>query len=151
MNFGWWKTLLLAVVIAACIAVIVVDILMLVGTDNFVTSSPAVAGVSLAAAAIIVLAASLLLFNSFYAFKDKEFVSVLGFFVDKISYDDIDTARQNTETKELTLVLSNGDGQQELRLYVSAAKSDAFLNVLREKCPSAIVELFTPPSKEEKQ
>ena len=89
MNFGVVKTILLAFVALGALAIIGLDIAMLAGANGVYTDSPAIAIVSLAAATIIAVAALLVIFNSVYRFKDDHIVATLGFFVDKIKYDDV--------------------------------------------------------------
>lgn len=152
MSFGWVKSIILAVVVAACVAVFIVDILLIVGTDTLQTANPAIAGVSMAAALLIIVAACLLLFNSYYRFDEDVLRFMLCIFVDKVPYDAIEAIKQNTENKEIILTIVNdGNGSKEdVRLNLAAAKCDAFLETLKEKCPNVVIELFTPPAKEKK-
>lgn len=89
MNFGIVKTVIVAVIIVGALAIAALDIAMLAGANGVATQQPAVAWVSIVAAVIIAVAALLVLFNSYYGFKEDKMVSVLGFFVDKIKYEDI--------------------------------------------------------------
>lgn len=150
MNFGVVKTIILALVIGACLAVVAVDIVLLVGTDNIKTASPAVAAVSLVAATLIIVAASLVLLNSNYRFCDVLKIT-LGFFVDKVQYDKIVSILENSVTKELTLIIQNeknGKGEDlPLRLNLSRSASDDFISALKDKRGDIIVEVFTPEEK----
>ena len=95
MNFGIVKTVIVAVIIVGALAIAALDIAMLAGANGVATQQPAVAWVSIVAAVIIAVAALLVLFNSYYGFKEDKMVSVLGFFVDKIKYDDVICIKQN--------------------------------------------------------
>lgn len=148
MNFGIVKTVILAVIVAGALAIIGVDIAMLAGEN---TAEPAIAGVSLGAATLIAVAALLVLFNSYYKFKDNQLVTVLGFFVDRINYDDVVCVKQNGETKEIFLITTGvkpTDGDISFRVNVSAQKTDDFIAALRGKIGDIIVEIFTPEKKD---
>lgn len=79
MNFGIVKTVIVAVIIVGALAIAALDIAMLAGANGVATQQPAVAWVSIVAAVIIAVAALLVLFNSYYGFKEDKMVSVLGF------------------------------------------------------------------------
>lgn len=150
MSFGIVKTVIMAIVLVGALAVIGLDIAMLAGANGVDTSSPAIAAVSLFAAVVICVATSLVLFNSYYKFKDEKYVAVLGFFVDKIAYDDILCIKQNTQTKELYAIVKSEkeyEGSMGFRINVAENKTDAFLVALREKKSDIVVELFTPEKK----
>lgn len=150
MSFGIVKTVLMVVVLLGALAVIGLDIAMLAGANGVDTSSPAVAAVSLFAAIVICVATALVLFNSYYKFKDGKYVAVLGFFVDRISYDDIICIKQNSHTKEIYAIVKGEkecDGDTGFRINVAENKTDAFLVALREKKSDIVVEIFTPEKK----
>lgn len=147
MNFGVVKTIILAVIIAGALAIMGVDIAMLVRQ----TPNIAIACVSLCAAIIILVGASLVIFNSYYKFKDDKMVTVLGFFVDKFSYDEIVCLKQNGETRELYIVtkgLKPQDTDISFHVNINVAKADDFIKALRDKIGDVIVEVFTPEKKD---
>ena len=150
MNFGVVKTIILAVVTLGALAIVGLDIAMLVGANGVYTDSPAIAIVSLVAATLIALAALLVLFNSAYRFKNDRLVATLGFFVDKIKYDDVICIKQNSETREIYL-LCNGqkesDGEVSFKINVAPQKTDAFIHEMRNRIGEIIVEVFTPEKK----
>ncbi len=154
MNFGVVKTILLAVVTLGALAIVGLDIAMLAGANGVYTDSPAIAIVSLVAATLIALAALLVLFNSAYRFKDDRLVATLGFFVDKIKYDDVICIKQNFETREIYL-LCNGqkesDGEVSFKINVSTKRVDDFIKGMREHIGDVIVEVFTPEKKDKKK
>lgn len=153
MNFGWMKTLIVVIVLLAAIAIIALDIVQLVGTETVKTGNPIVAGVSLAAAVIILIASLLILLNSYYRFNDEYLAIMLGFFCDKLMYDNVCAIRQNKDTKEIFVAYKNGaeEEEQTIRLNISAQKAEAFLAEMRRYCPFIIVEPFTPPEKKKKK
>ena len=118
------------------------------------TDSPAIAIVSLVAATLIALAALLVLFNSAYRFKNDRLVATLGFFVDKIKYDDVICIKQNSETREIYL-LCNGqkesEGEVSFKINVSTKRVDDFIKGMREHIGDVIVEVFTPEKKDKKK
>ncbi len=147
MNFGVVKTIILAVVIMGALAIVGVDIAML--ADQ--TPNIAIACVSLCAAVIIIVGASLVIFNSYYNFKDDKMVTVLGFFVDKFAYEDIVCLKQNGETKDLYIItkgLKPEDSDISFHVNISANKTDDFIKALRDKVGDVIVEVFTPEKKD---
>lgn len=154
MNFGVVKTILLAVVTLGALAIVGLDIAMLAGANGVYTDSPAIAIVSLVAATLIALAALLVLFNSAYRFKNDRLVATLGFFVDKIKYDDVIYIKQNSETREIYL-LCNGqkesDGEVSFKINVSTKRVDDFIKGMREHIGDVIVEVFTPEKKDKKK
>lgn len=148
MNFGIVKTIILAVIVAGALAIIGVDIAMLAGES---TQEPAIAGVSVGAATLIAVAALLVLFNSYYKFKDNQLVAVLGFFVDKIDYNDVVCVKQNSETREIYIVtkgIKQTDGEMSFKVNISTQKVDDFIAALRDKIGDIIVEVFTPEKKD---
>ena len=149
MNFGVVKTIILAVVTLGALAIVGLDIAMLAGANGVYTDSPAIAIVSL-----IALAALLVLFNSAYRFKNDRLVATLGFFVDKIKYDDVICIKQNSETREIYL-LCNGqkesDGEVSFKINVSTKRVDDFIKGMREHIGDVIVEVFTPEKKDKKK
>lgn len=153
MNFGWLKSAIIVVVMLGALAVIILDIVMLAGVDGVRTASPAVAGVSMAAGVLLLIAACLILFNSYYRFREDAMLVVLGFFYDKLPYENISGIRENTVTKEIYVIYkaeNDSDGEQSIRLNLSAVKSEKFLDELRKHCPFVIVEPFTPDKKKKK-
>lgn len=154
MNFGVVKTIILAVVTLGALAIVGLDIAMLAGANGVYTDSPAIAIVSLVAATLIALAALLVLFNSAYRFKNDRLVATLGFFVDKIKYDDVIYIKQNSETREIYL-LCNGqkesDGEVSFKINVSTKRVDDFIKGMREHIGDVIVEVFTPEKKDKKK
>lgn len=150
MFFGWVKTVILAVIMLGALAIIGLDIAMLAGAKG-VLSSPAIAAVSLVAAVIILVAAVLVLANSYYAFKEDKLVVVLGFFADKVAYENILSLKQNGETKELYLIakgIKETDGDISIRVNIPAQKTDDFIKQIHEKAGGVIVEVFTPEKKD---
>lgn len=150
MNFGIVKTVIVTVIILGALAVCALDIAMLAGANGVVTSQPAVAWVSIVAAAIIAVAAMLVLFNSYYGFKKDKIVSVLGFFVDKIKYDDVVCIKQNSLTGEIYLIvkgLREQDGEVSFKVNIAPQKTDAFIHEMRNHIGEIIVEVFTPEKK----
>lgn len=148
MNFGIVKTIILAVIVAGALAIIGVDIAMLAGES---TQEPAIAGVSVGAATLIAVAALLVLFNSYYKFKENQLVTVLGFFVDKIDYSDVVCVKQNSETREIYLItkgIKQTDGEISFKVNISTQKVDDFIAALRDKIGDIIVEVFTPEKKD---
>lgn len=149
MNFGIVKTVILALVICACFVIIGIDIALLVGTETFAPSNPAVPSVSIAAATIIVIAAFLMLFNSEYRFENDCLKVRLCVFVDKIKYDEIDLVKQNSLTKDLYVIIA-GEKVQGLNVLLKGDKVDKFLSALKEKRGDLIVEIYTPEKKNKK-
>ena len=150
MNFGIVKTVIVTVIILGALAVCALDIAMLAGAIGVATSQPAVAWVSIVAAAIIAVAAMLVLFNSYYGFKEDKIVSVLGFFVDKIKYDDVVCIKQNSLTGEIYLIvkgLREQDGEVSFKVNIAPQKTDAFIHEMRNHIGEIIVEVFTPEKK----
>ncbi|MEG1529281.1 MAG: hypothetical protein RR405_02910 [Clostridia bacterium] len=153
MYFGKLKTSLMAIAAVGALTIIILDIIMLT-SDILRTSTPAVAGASLGAAIIVFVAAILMLFNSFYRFKDDNLLIVFGFFADKLMYENIVGIKENNNTKEIFITYKNdedGDGEQFIRLNLMSRSSEKFLEALREKCPFVIIEPFTPPDKKKKK
>ena len=150
MNFGVIKTVIVAVIIVGALAIAALDIAMLAGANGVATQQPAVAWVSIVAAVIIAVAALLVLFNSYYGFKEDKMVSVLGFFVDKIKYEDIVCIKQNSLTGEIYLItkgLKEQDGEVSFKINVAPQKTDAFIHEMRNRIGEIIVEVFTPEKK----
>lgn len=150
MNFGIVKTVIVTVIILGALAVCALDIAMLAGANGVATSQPAVEWVSIVAAAIIAVAAMLVLFNSYYGFKEDKIVSVLGFFVDKIKYDDVVCIKQNSLTGEIYLIvkgLREQDGEVSFKVNIAPQKTDAFIHEMRNHIGEIIVEVFTPEKK----
>ncbi len=150
MNFGIVKTIIVAVIILGALAILALDIAMLAGANGVATQQPAVACVSLVAAVIISVAALLVLFNSYYGFKSDKLVSVLGFFVDRIKYEDIICIKQNSLTGEIYLLtkgIKPQDGDVCFRVNISPQKTDAFIQEMRNHVGEIIVEVFTPEKK----
>ena len=114
MNFGLFKTILMIIVLLGSIAISILDILMIVGVGSLATSSIAVASISLVAAVLISICALLLIFNSYYKFKDQYLLIVLGFFCDKLNYDNIVNIKQNSITKEIYLIY-NSENEEDLQ------------------------------------
>ena len=144
MNFGIVKTVIIVVVFLAAIAIGGVDIALIPGAIYTPTVAPC--AVSLAAAALIVIFATLILFNSRYKFKTERFEVTIGLFTDKISYDDVLYMRQNSMTQQLYLIIKNDkstEGQLLVKINVSAASANGFIEAMREKIPSIMIELFT--------
>ena len=150
MNFGIVKTVIVAVVILGALAIGGLDIAMIAGAKGVTTQQPAVAWVSLVAALVIATAAALVLFNSYYGFKDDKIIAVLGFFVDKIKYDDVVCIKQNSLTGEIYLItkgLKEQDGEVSFKINVAPQKTDAFIHEMRNRIGEIIVEVFTPEKK----
>lgn len=149
MNFGIVKTLIVADVLAGALAVIGLDIAMLAQASGFYNYSPAVPAVSLAAAVAVGIAAMLILFNSYYKFKQGGLSIVLGFFSDKIAYDNIVLLKQEISSNTLFIVVSGQvNGDTALKVNISASNTDKFIKGLREYIPNITVELFSKPKKE---
>ena len=151
MNFGVAKTVIVTIIVLGALAIGGLDIAMLAGANRVATSQPAVAWVSIVAAVIIAVAALLVLFNSYYGFKDDKMVVVLGFFVDRIKYDDIVCIKQNSLTGEIYLVtkgLKESAGEMSFRVNISPSKTDAFIHEMRNHIGEIIVEVFTPEKKD---
>ncbi len=150
MNFGIVKTIIVVLVVLGALAVMALDIAMLAGANGVATQQPAVAWVSIVAALIIAVAALLVLFNSYYGFKKDKFVSVLGFFVDKMSYDDIICIKQNSLTGEIYLItkgIKAQDGEMSFKVNIAPQKTDDFIHEMRNHIGEVIVEVFTPEKK----
>ncbi len=148
MYFGIVKTVLLALIVAGALAIVGVDIAMLVGS---VSAEPAIAGVSLGAAVLIAVLALLMIFNSYYKFKDYILVTSLGVFVDKFGYSDIVCVKQNSETREIYLItkgVKETDGNISFRVNIPTQKVDDFIAQLRAHRGDVIVEVFTPEKKD---
>ncbi len=151
MNFGIVKTIIVAVVIAGALAIGGLDIAMIAGANGVTTQQPAVAWVSLVAAFIIAIAAALVLFNSYYGFKDDKMIAVLGFFVDKIKYDDIVCIKQNSLTREIYVIVKGQnaqDGEMSFKVNIAVNKTDDFILEMRNHIGEVIVEVFTPEKKD---
>lgn len=149
MSFGTIKVVFISIVIAACLAIVGLDIALLT-SDTFSTAVPAVAIVSLVAAALILVISLLLIFNSYYSFKDDMFICCLCVFVDKIKYDEILSVKQNTVNGDIFLLvkgLKQTDSDMVYRMNLSQNNKDAFLKALTEKKPNLVVEMFTPENK----
>lgn len=154
MFFGAVKTTILALISLGALAIVGLDIAMLAGANGVYTDSPAIAIVSLVAATLIAVASLLVLFNSTYNFKDDHIVATLGFFVDKIKYDEILCVKQNSETREIFLItkgLKESDGDVSFRINVATKNVDDFIKRLREHIGDVIVEVFTPEKKDKKK
>ena len=148
MNFGIVKTIILAVIAAGALAIIGVDIAMLAGEN---TAEPAIAGVSVGAATLIAVASLLVLFNGYYKFKDGQLGTVLGFFVDKIKYDDVVCIKQNSITREIYVIVkgqNDQDGEMSFKVNIATGKIDAFIHEMRNHIGEVIVEVFTPEKKD---
>lgn len=150
MNFGIVKTIIVVLVVLGALAVVALDIAMLAGANGVATQQPAVAWVSIVAALVIAVAALLVLFNSYYGFKKDKFVSVLGFFVDKMSYDDIICIKQNSLTGEIYIItkgIKAQDGEMSFKVNIAPQKTDDFIHEMRNHIGEVIVEVFTPEKK----
>ncbi len=150
MNFGWWKSALIICAILLCIAVTILDIVMLADVIVIDARSVPVAGVSLAAALIIIFSGLMLLFNSFYRFDEEEFIIVLGFFCDRLKYDNIEGIKQNSKNGLVTIIynsVNEADGIQSIKLNLNDIQSEKVLSGFRKKCPFVIVETYTPEDK----
>lgn len=155
MNFGIVKTVIIVVIIAGVLALLGLDIAILAGAKGMYKASPAIPIVSMIAGIIVGIACVLLLSNSYYKFKEQILVIMLGFFSDKVDYNDIVLIRQDIENGELYLIVNDKTGaavstQVALKVNVSAAKTDAFLAEMRKHIPDITVELFTKPKKKKK-
>lgn len=148
MYFGVVKTILLAVIVAGALAIVGVDIAMLVDNDS---ANAAIAGVSLGAAVLIAVLALLMIFNSYYKFKDNVLVTSLGVFVDKFGYSDVVCVKQNSETREIYLItkgVKETDGNISFKVNIPTQKVDEFIAQLRAHTGDVIVEVFTPEKKD---
>ncbi len=153
MNFGTFKNIAVIAVILGALAIVGLDISMLVDRRGISVTVPLIAGFSLVAALIIILIALLVLFNSYYKFKNEHFVVMIGFFADKIKYDDVICVKQNVITKEIFVLVSQSDnvmGAKAYKINVLPQKVDGFLVGLREKKSNLVVEFFEPDKKEKK-
>ena len=152
MSFGTVKTVILAVVLVGALAVVGLDIAML-ASDSLYKYSSAIPAVSLVAAVVICAFAALILFNSYYKFKDKGLSIMLGFLADGVGYDSIALLRQNIETSELYVIVddhsSNGE-QLAIKVNVARQNVDLFVKGLRKYIPNVTVELFSQPKKKDK-
>ena len=151
MNFGIVKTVIVAVVILGALAIGGLDIAMIACAKGVTTQQPAVAWVSLVAALVIATAAALVLFNSYYGFKDDKIIAVLGFFVDKIKYDDVVCIKQNSITREIYVIVkgqNEQDGEMSFKVNIATGKIDAFIHEMRNHIGEVIVEVFTPEKKD---
>lgn len=154
MSFGRWKTAILIIVAICALALCGLDIAMLAGAPGVDNSSPAVASVSLCAGILILVACLLVLLNSYYKFRDKDYIAVLGFFVDKIAYDRILSVQQNSKTGELYVLIEDEKstgGMLGLKINVPNKNTDAFLHCLLEKKSDLTVEFFMPESNDGKK
>ena len=153
MGFGAVKTAIIAVVLAGVLALVGLDIAILAGAEGVYSTSVAVPIVSLIAAVLIGVVCLLLLLNSYYKFGEKSFIVMLGFFADKIAYDDVILLKQNIETNELYAIVNDTDPSKPqigLKINVPASKTDEFIGRLREHIPNVTVELYTQPKKKKK-
>ncbi len=153
MGFGIVKTAIIAVVIAGVLAVIGLDIAILAGAKGVYAQSPAIPAVSLVAGVLIGVACFLILFNSFYKFKEQGFIIMVGFFADKIAYDDVLMLKQNIDTNELFAVVKNTSESNPpvgLKINIPTAKTDEFIKELRNHIPSVTVDLYSQPKKKKK-
>ena len=151
MFFGAVKTTILALISLGALAIVGLDIAMLAGANGVYTDSPAIAIVSLVAATLIAVASLLVLFNSTYNFKNDHIVATLGFFVDKIDYNDLVCVKQNSETREIYLItkgVKQTDGEISFRVNIPTQKVDDFIASLRDKIGDIIVEVYTPEKKD---
>ncbi len=149
MYFGVVKTIVLSIVVLGGLAIVALDVAMLAGV-NGINTNPAIASVSLCAAVLIVTVALLVLFNSYYGFKQDKFVAVLGFFVDKIPYDDIICVKQNSETREIYLItkgVKETDGTVGFKVNIPVAKVDTFIAEISKHVGEVVVDIFTPEHK----
>ena len=154
MSFGVAKTVIIVIVLAGVLAIAGLDIALLAGAKGLYAASPAIPAVSLVAAALIGAASLLILFNSYYGFKDKGIVIILGFFADKVAYDDFVVIKQNIDTGELFAIVngkSPSEPQVGLKINVSVRKTDAFLQELRKHIPNITVDFFSQPKNKNKQ
>lgn len=155
MNFGTVKTVIIAVVFAGILAVLGLDIAMLAGAKGIVINSVAIPIVSLIAALLVGLACALILFNSYYKFKEDGMVIMLGFFFDNVAYGDVYLLKQDIEKNDLFIIVKDKskspvDTQVALKVNVSPQKTDAFIAELRKHIPDITVEMFTSPKKKDK-
>lgn len=77
-------------------------------------------------------------------------MSVLGFFVDKMSYDDIICIKQNSLTGEIYLItkgIKAQDGEMSFKVNIAPQKTDDFIHEMRNHIGEVIVEVFTPEKK----
>ena len=155
MNFGILKTVIISVALAGVIAVVALDIAIIAGANGIDLSSPAVPAVSMVAALLVGVACTLLLFNSYYNFKQDCFVIMLGFFADKVAYSEVIMLKQNIATNELYIIVndiskSSVGTQIALKANIAPTKTDAFLKEMRVHIPDVTVELFSEPKKKKK-
>lgn len=151
MNFGIIKTVAIVAVILGAIAIVGLDISMLADREGISVTVPLVAGFSLAAALIIVLIALLALCNSYYKFKDKHYVAMVGFIADKVPYEDIICIKQNVITKEIYVIVAvenSAIGSKAFKINVAPQNVDVFLVGLREKKTDLVIEFFEPDKKD---
>lgn len=155
MNFGTIKLVILAAVFAGVLAILGLDIAILAGAKGIIVNSVAIPVVSMIAALLVGVACGLLIFNSFYKFKEQGLMIVLGFFADKVAYDEVVMLKQNMETSELFLIVNDKskapvNTQIALRVNIAAVKTDEFLAEVRRHIPNITVEMFTQPKKKKK-
>lgn len=151
MNFGILKTIACVAVILGALAIVGLDISMLADREGISVTVPLVAGFSLSAAVLIAVIAILVLCNSYYKFKDKHYVAMVGFIADKVPYDDIICIKQNVITKEiyvLVAVENSAIGTKAYKINVTTQNVDAFLVGLREKKTDLVIEFFEPDKKD---
>ncbi len=153
MTFGVVKSVIIAIVFVGVLAVEALDIALLAGAGALIASSPAIPIVSMIAAGIIGIACLLLLFNSYYKFKENSFIIMLGFFADKVRYEDVVVLRQNIATNELYMIVTENNpakAQIGLKVNIAAGKTDSFITCIREHIPNVTVEIFSEPKKKKK-
>ncbi len=154
MNFGAIKSSIIIGAMLGGLAVVILDICMLTGT-GMETADPLVAGVSMGAGVFVMVASLLLLLNSYYKFGDNDLRVCLAFFVDKIKYENIQSARQNSLTQEVSFVYTTEKKGKEnsvetLSVYLKGDKADKFLEELKSHNSEFITEIYTPEPKKKK-
>lgn len=154
MYFGKAKLAVLIIVLLGALAIMGLDIALLSGAVY--SASDATSAVSLAASVIIAVMSLLVMCNSYYKFCDDKFIAVIGFFVDKVSYDSVVAVKQNIATRELFIIVDAKQSQKRggyveksaMTLSLTDAKADAFLVELKNHLPSLTVEYFSLPKKQ---
>lgn len=148
MNFGVVKTTIIALVIAGVLAVICLDIALLANAGGRYTNSPAIPAVSMVAGILVGVIALLILFNSYYKTRKDGLIIMLGFFGDKIEYDDVIMLRQCIDTNELYIIAKEkqpSENEVALKINILTKYADKFIVGIREYIPNVTVELFSKP------
>lgn len=148
MDFGGFKLALMIVIIAGALAIIGLDIAIL--AEAVVTSVPQVAWASLAASVLVLAATTVIIAVSGYRFEEDRICVLLGFFKDKLPYQEITLLKQDADSGIYYIIVGDLEKGTNVRVDVAPAKRDAFVDELRKHIPAIPVETFVVPKRKDK-